>query len=177
MEHAARAGERDLHEAPAYEVRRAVADDWVELKRVRLAALAATPTAFGSTLEHEQEFSDDVWRSRAGSGVTFLAWSTDRVVGTASVYANPANPPDSPSLVAMYVEPSTRGTGCAQRLIDAVAEAATLAGARRLLLDVTEVNPMAMRCYRRYGFTETGRRQPLPHRPEIAEIEMVLRLA
>ncbi len=176
MKRDARAGGTP-RQAPTHDVRPAVADDWVEIKRVRLSALAAAPTAFAATLEHEQQFSDAVWRSRATSGRTFLAWSTDHVAGTASLHADPANPLDSLSLVAMYVEPSARGAGCARQLIDAVVEAARLRGARRLLLDVTEVNSVAMGCYRRYGFTETGRRRPLPHQPEIAEIEMVLTLA
>lgn len=76
----------------------------------------------------------------------------------------------------MYVEPGNRGNGCAHGLIDAVVHAAVAAGARCLRLDVTEPNVPAARCYRCYGFTETGRRQPLPHAPEVVEVEMVLDL-
>jgi hypothetical protein len=42
-------------------IRRIVASDWREMKRVRLAALAADRMAFGSTLEAERAFGDDVW--------------------------------------------------------------------------------------------------------------------
>lgn len=49
---------------------------------------------------------------------------------------------------------------------------ATASGASRLTLQVTDVNLVAERCYRRYGFVPTGRWHPLPHRPDITEIEM-----
>ena len=80
------------------------------------------------------------------------------------------------SLTAMYVEAAARGSGCARRLVDAVAGAAREAGASSLLLHVTEGNLPAERLYRRCGFIPTGRRQPLPHAPQLAEVEMVLLL-
>lgn len=157
-------------------IRPAVSDDWATIRGLRLAALAESPLAFAATLKREEQFGEQTWRARAEAGSSFLAWSGDAVVGTATAYADPAADAGTLSLVAMYVAPEARGTGCAFRLIDAVVAAATARGANRLLLHVTEVNPVAQRCYYRYGFRDTGRRLALPHRPEIAEIEMVLPL-
>ena len=155
-------------------IRRATASDWRAIRKIRLASLAAAPTAFASTLEREQEFSDQTWAHRAEAHPVFLALGGDEVVGTATAYDDPETEHDAMWLVAMYVAPAARGTGCAHLLIDAVVDAARSRGASRLLLYVTDVNPVAERCYRRYGFLATGRRLPLPHRPEITEIEMVL---
>lgn len=94
-------------------VRRARVDDWRELRDIRLAGLAEAPTAFASTLLREQEFSDDTWRGRIAGTPVFLALDGDRGVGTASCFDDPATGPGCLSLVAMYVLPSARGTGCA----------------------------------------------------------------
>ena len=47
-------------------VRRVTADDWREMKRIRLAALATDRVAFGSTLEAEVAFGDEIWIDREG---------------------------------------------------------------------------------------------------------------
>jgi ribosomal protein S18 acetylase RimI-like enzyme len=158
------------------EIRRTSAADWREVRRIRLQALAEAPWAFGSTLEREQGFSEETWRQRAGAKSAYLAWDGDRVVGTVTGLADPEPAQGTVQLVAMYVDPGARGTGCAHRLIDAVVAAAVAGGATRVLLDVTDVNPAAGRCYRRYGFAPTGRRKPSPHTPHITELEMVLEL-
>jgi len=158
------------------EVTAVAEDDWSALKAIRLQALAEAPTAFGSTLEREQAFPDEIWQHRAAAGSSLLARLGDQVVGTAAGVADPAGGHGSVQLVGMYVDPLARGTGCAFALIDGVAALASAAGASRLRLYVTEVNPSAERCYRRYGFRATGRSMPLPHAPHIAELEMVLEL-
>jgi len=157
-------------------IRPASAADWREVRRIRLQALAEAPWAFGSTLEREQGFTEETWRQRAGATWAYLAWDGDRVVGTATGLADPEPAQGTVQLVAMYVDPRARGTGCAHQLIDAVVSAAVAEGATRLLLEVTDVNPAAGRCYRRYGFVPTGRRKPLPHTPHVTELEMVLEL-
>lgn len=158
------------------EIRRAVLVDWRAVREIRLEALTVAPTAFGSTLDHELAFSDSTWQRRAEESLTYLGWLGPRLVGTATAWLDPESAV-AMSLVGMYVRAEARGTGCSHQLIDAVIEAASQAGARRLRLDVTEVNAAAHRCYQRHGFRETGRRYPLPHTPEIDEIEMVLDLS
>lgn len=157
-------------------VRRASGDDWMAYRDLRLRALAETPWAYGSTLEREQGFSEETWRSRLTTNLTFVAGTGDRLVGTATGYVDPEGPVGTVSLVAMYVEPGTRGSGCAHALIEAVVRASEEVGARRVRLDVTADNTRAARCYRRYGFTVTGRKQTLPRSPEVTEVEMALEL-
>jgi ribosomal protein S18 acetylase RimI-like enzyme len=43
---------------------------------------------------------------------------------------------------------------------------------KRLLLEVAESNVRAARCYRSYGFVETGRRRLMDRDPSITEIEL-----
>ena len=158
------------------EIRPATTDDWSAVRAIRLQALAEAPWAFSSTLDRELAFSEATWRLRAGTNLTYLAWEGGRAVGTATGYVDPEDGRETVHLVAMYVERSVRGTGCSHRLIDAVVASAVAAGATRVLLDVTDVNVVAARCYRRYGFAETGRRQSLRRAPDIGEFQMALDL-
>ena len=97
-------------------VRRVVAEDWRELKRVRLAALAIDRSAFGSTLEAEAAFGDQVWIDRARESatsdhrVTWLACAEDgRVVGMVGAHIQQ----QGASLFGMWVDPAHRRAGVA----------------------------------------------------------------
>lgn len=153
-------------------VRAASEPDWADLRDLRLQALTETPLAFGSTLARELAFTESDWRGRASRAGQVLAWVDDVLVGTA--VGVPEG--DIVHLAGMYVDPTQRGQGCADRLIETVIENARLAGAGRVLLWVTEVNLVAERCYTRHGFVRTGRDQPLPHTPGVFGQEMELRL-
>ena len=80
------------------------------------------------------------------------------------------------SLLAMYVDPTYRGQGCAEQLLDAVVAAASDRGARRLVLHVTAGNEAANRSYTRYGFVPTGRSWPMERKPELTEVELEFEL-
>jgi ribosomal-protein-alanine N-acetyltransferase len=66
---------------------------------------------------------------------------------------------DEAEILTMVVEPSWRGLGCAQRLMeDHLARLAAL-GARMLFLEVDSENGAALALYRRNGFIEVGLRK------------------
>jgi len=156
-----------------HDVRLLTADDWTELRDARLAALAEAPYAFSSTLAREQEFTEQTWRERAGSGRTFAAWDGDSVAGLAT-----GLPEDGHwHLVGMWVSPKARGTGIADRLVTAVCELARQSGSASVTLWVTEVNGRARAFYRRLGFVPTGGRQLVrPDEPDLWEEELALRI-
>ena len=159
----------------ALQVRRAVESDWATMRLIRLEALQQAPLAFASTYERERSFPDAVWRSRIAESAQFLAYDDGGLVGTATGFVDPAEP-DVVRLVAMYVVPAARGRGCAGRLVEAVVSDARARGFRAVVLDVVEDNIAARHAYERYGFALTGRTAPLPHAPDLAEIEMIYRL-
>jgi ribosomal protein S18 acetylase RimI-like enzyme len=78
--------------------------------------------------------------------------------------------PGSTWLTALWVDPSVRGTGLGLRLIEAVAEWSSERGASTIELSVTTNNAAAAALYARAGFTETGRRRPLPADPSRTEV-------
>ena len=158
-------------------VREITADDWELMRDVRLAALAESPSAFGSSYAREVAFTEEQWRGRISErSVTFFAHeeSADSVsagkapAGLAGVYVEEG----AANLVSMWVRPAARGLGVGKALVEAAAAWAKANDFGTLFLWVTESNPSARRLYEGCGFTPTGQRQPLPSDPAIPEIAM-----
>lgn len=158
-------------------IRRLTPEDSDLLRSLRLRALADAPTAFGSTYEREEAFTDEVWRHRLradghphvvcegpdGAAMGLAAGvrdSTDATVG---------------HLMAMWVAPEARGSGAADLLIDRVVEWARDAGMATVKLHVTEGNARAERAYERNGFSRTGATL-VRDRDDVVEVEMERRL-
>jgi GNAT superfamily N-acetyltransferase len=156
-------------------VRRVDPDEWPLLKRVRLAALADAPSAFGSTLAAESDRPDDEWRVRAAAGssgrdrVTFFAFDGDDVVGLVGGYRSD-DAAAGIDLVSMWTAPSARRRGVGRALVDAVID---WAGGEDVSLWVTRGNDPARRLYESMGFVETGEYQPLPSDPCKDEVRMI----
>lgn len=156
------------------QVRRVLAEDWQELRRVRLAAMSDAPDAFGSTYERELSFDEAGWLERIARSPWWLAWDGARAIGVIAAYTvAPDAVPDDRHVVSMWVDPSTRGTGVADALMEALTEWAIGDGARTLSLWVVESNERARRFYERHGFEATPRRAPLPSDNSLSEVEMI----
>ncbi|HUJ06587.1 MAG TPA: GNAT family N-acetyltransferase [Streptosporangiaceae bacterium] len=173
------AAKRDVTAQQAAEIRRAGPGEWRVYRELRLAALAEAPYAFSSTLERELAFDDELWQRRlSSSAVSFLAWRGAEPVGMATGKID--DPGDEFAvagawqLVGMWVSPAARGLGVADGLVEAVARHARAAGAKTLVLWVTEVNGRAQALYRRLGFAPTGARQPVrPDEPASWEVQLL----
>jgi GNAT superfamily N-acetyltransferase len=158
-------------------VRRVRADEGPVLKAVRLAALADSPSAFGSSYAAELDQPDGHWTSRAElaaageSSVTFFAIVGGSVVGLVGAYRRDAAGL-SVELVSMWVCPAHRRAGIAAELVDAVVRWARETGAATVELWVTRGNDAAVRLYEAAGFRPTGDHQPLPSDPCKDELRM-----
>jgi len=142
--------------------------EWRTYRAIRLAALAESPAAFGSTLAKESSRSDEEWESRltrgcssameqplvaeVGSQAVGLTWvrieSTDRAVA---------------NLYQMWVKPQFRGRGIGRALLAAAIEWARLAGVASIELGVTYGDTSAMRMYAKAGFEPLA--EPAPPYP------------
>lgn len=151
------------------------------LRLVRLAALAESPSAFGSTYAGESSLTIEDWsdRARAGSDgserATFLAVADDGIVGLVGGY-RPEAASAVVELVSMWTHPTVRRTGVGRLLVNAVLDWARACGAREVQLWVTRGNTAAEFLYRAMGFTETGDYQPLPSDPCQDETRMAVAL-
>jgi GNAT superfamily N-acetyltransferase len=155
------------------------------LRALRLHALGAAPTAFGSTLAREQGFAEAVWHQRAGEGaagldrVTVIAERDDRWVGMASGLATEPNELalPGPILVGMFVDDSARRLGIGEALVESIKTWARSRGENRLHLWVVSSNAAALALYRRCGFEPSGATRPVSHTAGLIELQLVAQLA
>jgi ribosomal protein S18 acetylase RimI-like enzyme len=132
------------------EVRRLGPDDWDAFREIRLRSLADSPDAFGSTLDREQEFTEDDWRRRLSGPV--YAVTDPGPVAVGGLF-------DKEGVFhvwGMWTDPAHRGRGHARRILDAL-----IAPDADAVLDVNVTNAPARAAYERYGFVATGRFEPL----------------
>ena len=149
--------------------------EWRRVRAVRLRALADTPDAFASTLDHELGMPDEQWPRRLATrdAATFIAVSDDHDIGIA-VGAALA---DAAGLFAMWVAPEARGKGAGDALVRAVIVWARDNGHERLVLEVGDWNRSAIDLYRRNGFRPTGQIGTMPPpRTHITEHQLALDL-
>jgi ribosomal protein S18 acetylase RimI-like enzyme len=132
-------------------------DDWRTWRRLRRAALAEAPYAFGSRLADWQGDGDreERWRARLGIPGSFnvVAMLDGKPAGMASGVAAGE---DAAELISMWVSPAARGHGVGDDLVRAVTRWAQLAGSQVLRLAVAPGNENAAALYRRNGFHLTG---------------------
>jgi RimJ/RimL family protein N-acetyltransferase len=154
--------------------RRIRPDDARLLKRVRLAALLDSPSAFASTFERESKATDERWdelateRSAGTDHATFFAQAGDDVVGLVGAHRVDAQTVD---LVSMWIVPVARGRGVGAVLVETVVE---WADGSTVELWVTKGNDAAQRLYERCGFEVAGDVQALPSDPCKDEVRMRL---
>jgi RimJ/RimL family protein N-acetyltransferase len=143
-----------------YTIRALNAADAEEYRRVRLDALRLHPEAFGAAYEDEVALNGEqiVERLTAGGLTRFGAFAEhDGLVGLAGLHIRTgAKQRHKADLFTMYIDGAHRGTGLAQRLVEAVIAGARDAGAVLLHLSVTVGNEPARRLYAHMGFTVYG---------------------
>jgi GNAT superfamily N-acetyltransferase len=155
-------------------IKRVDEHDWAQLRSVRLSALAESPSAFGSTLQREQQYDEENWRAWSRDVATFLAFHMGAAVGIAGGVLGDRT--DERKLIAMWVHPDHRGAGIASALLGAVKAWTRDEGATTLTLGLAGGNEAAANLYRRAGFTATGQSKPLPSNPALTEEELALEL-
>ena len=109
------------------ELRPLAPEDWLLLKAVRLAALADSPQAFGTTLVQAQSRTDAEWQENARRftllppAVSYHASSDGSPCGMANCFVLKDNP-QTAELTGFWVAPEQRGTGVGAALVAAAAD-------------------------------------------------------
>jgi ribosomal protein S18 acetylase RimI-like enzyme len=162
-------------------IRRIRADEWRELKEIRLRALADAPEAFGTTLAEALAQTDDYWQQRAissalaDSSYLVVATEGERWLRLAGGIFDDAKF-GLAQLISVWVDPNVRRAGLATKLVETVADWARARGATTMHLWVTETNDPARKLYRRLGFDETGESEPVRPGSSLQEIVMTREL-
>jgi ribosomal protein S18 acetylase RimI-like enzyme len=153
-------------------IQRLAPADWSVLRVLRLNALRDSPQAFLGDLGRENARSPAEWRLLAQERDWFAAICQGRPVGLASSVRDPET--DHRSVESLWVETGFRDRGIATALLEAVERLVIQEGKALLRLWVLEGNAAAAETYRRYGFRESGERQPVPGHPQLLETQFVL---
>ena len=138
--------------------------EWPLLKRLRVAALADTPDAFGPTVEDARSRPDDYWQTWASRldpdrGLGLFVLSIDgEPSGLVSATKDRAG---VGHIGAMWVAPAARGQHLGSRLLDGALDFLVQSGCRTIELSVTEGNDAPISLYRSRGFALTGGSEPL----------------
>lgn len=137
-------------------VRRLTAADAAAYRDIRLEALLAEPSNFGSDHAHELAFTEAEWARRAAVPGTYGVFDADRLIGIATLRGEElAKTRHRAHVNGVYVIPATRGTGASTALFEAM-----IAEARGLFLQLHLVvsvhNERARRFYERFGFVVYG---------------------
>jgi GNAT superfamily N-acetyltransferase len=123
-------------------VRRFGPGEWRRYRDLRLAALADSPDAFGSTLERELQSADSEWAERLVNAnrthldLPLVAELQDQAIGLAWVNIDAAERTLA-HLYQMWVVPAGRRRGAGRALLQAAIEWAEAAGVGRLNLRAT----------------------------------------
>jgi GNAT superfamily N-acetyltransferase len=159
-------------------IERMTQEGWERVRAVRLSALGDAPDAFATTLAEDLAHPPEEWQARLASpsAATFLASVGGEDIGlvTGAEYRGRVG---SAGLFGMWVAPLARGTGAADRLVEAVVLWARSEQYERVLLEVSDGNAPALGLYTRMGFALTGKTGTLPEpRTHIRELEMAFEL-
>lgn len=143
---------------------RLTGDDWQWEREMRLAALCEASWAFGSTLDQALAMTEADWRYRIVFQHRLLAVAEDGTgLGMAGWLRAEAPYPPCALLIGMWVEPSARGTGAGDALVQTVIADCAAAGEPGLYLQVGTGNTPARRLYTRNGFVPVlPKDDPLP---------------
>jgi ribosomal protein S18 acetylase RimI-like enzyme len=147
-------------------------DEYELLRDLRVRMLEDSPDAFTITADAERNRPLAWWRDRLVSScadphrLPLVAEvgpgdvGGSRPVGSALGVIDPFERTLA-HLYALWVEPAARRQGVASALIDTVFEWAREQGAKVVDLSVTVGNDGAVALYERWGFRDTGEREPL----------------
>jgi len=145
-------------------VRAVAAREWSVWRDLRLRSLADSPDSFGETRAHATSRDEASWIAATApdrTRIVLIALDGEIAVGTAVGRVNREAEGPQAHLYAMWVAPEARRRGVARALVGAVMRWARMAGARRLVLRVTEPAVAASALYRSMGFAPTGEVEPL----------------
>jgi len=164
---------------PRVRVRRLRESDRSAFRALRLAALAADPAAFGSSLERESRYTDDRWSDWVRRGATSsdeATWVAEELGGPLVGMIGVFRKDDASQVWGLWVAGDRRHTGIGAALLDALLAwtRSTRPGAQ-VRLEVAPSQKAAIRLYRARGFLPTGKRRPLESRPEVLAEEFVRR--
>ena len=151
-------------------------DRWQEYRDLRLAALAAEPTAFSEPYDRAAQRSPTEWQERLASTSSWLVFAerAGRLVALAGAFPSPGEP-GVVTIVSVYVDASFRGLGIGRKLLSSLIERITAGGDASLLrLHVNDTNASAIALYESLGFAMVGIERDVLQHDGVSYDELVM---
>lgn len=144
--------------APAFRVRRLLADDAAGYRELRLQGLRGCPEAFGATWENEASRPLEWFAGRLERNLVLGGLSGSCALSGVAGLVSPESPKSRhiAQLWGFYVAPEARRRGLATALLEALIRHAE-GEFEAIRLVVVASNEDAVRLYARAGFVEFGR--------------------
>jgi ribosomal protein S18 acetylase RimI-like enzyme len=162
---------------PEIYIRRLGPEEAELFRAIRLEALRAYPASFGASYEVESAKPLLHFADTLGGSAIFSAWREGEVLGIAGFWRHEEPKERHKGLLwTMYVRKEARGSGAADRLVEAVVKHARNE-VEVITLAVGVHNVPAQRLYSRHGFTEYGREPRALKVGDVYYDEMMMRLA
>lgn len=139
------------------EFRKLSAYRWRDYRDLRLEALKGDPSAFGSSFEEEETFTEGEWRKKIQN--VLFALSDDRPIGmVAYVFDAGHKTKHIAEIYGFYVNPDHRGEGVGTRLLEHVLLLIRRKrGIVKARLYVNTEQRAAVSLYRKTGFVVRGK--------------------
>lgn len=136
------------------------AERWEDFRSLRLKALRSDPTAFGSSFEEEELFTEEEWKRRIRN--TIFALSNDRPVGMIVYVSDRTKTRHVAEIFGVYVEAEYRGRGIGRRLLEeAQSRIRKERNIVKVKLAVNSEQRVAVKLYRNAGFVVAGKLKEL----------------
>ena len=138
------------------EIRRLLASDVQDFLKIRLAALADTPDAFGSTELEERSRPLEAQAERVASSHLFGGYCGTEIVAMAAITPySTTKERHKGYLWGVFIAPVHRGKGLGDALLSTVLASAR-SDVEQVMLSVLEDNHAAIALYERHGFRRYG---------------------
>lgn len=136
-------------------IRKITIDDIDKYKSLRLELLLNEPSSFGSSFEEENTSDNSLWIDRLTKPniSSFGAFRYNELVGIVLSVMNPRKKiKHIATLNSLYVKPSYRGQGIAEKLIEKAFSFLNEQCVEIINLSVATKNKKAINLYRKFGF-------------------------
>lgn len=138
-------------------IRKLPAERWREYRALRLESLKNDPSAFGASLEEEQNLPEEAWKKRMPN--VLFALSDGVPVGTTTyVFETQMKFRHIAEIYGFYVSPGYRGRGIGTRLLEAaLTRIRRKRGIMKVKLEANAEQLAAIGVYKRAGFVVAGK--------------------
>jgi len=138
-------------------ISRSLEENWQDFKNIRLDALKNEPSAFGSSFEEENEFTEELWKQRSLSAL--IAYSNNNPIGLlVYIINNRIKTKHVATIYSVYVNKNYRGQGVGKKLINSALESIKKnSDVIKVDLAVNPEQVSAVKLYEYFGFKEVGR--------------------